>query len=139
MMDRHVTEINHEGTVTKNNGDSVIVTISSTSACSGCHAKGTCSMPGSEEKMIEIKGSYNVRPGDQVNVVMNQSMGFKALVFGYVLPFFVVIITLLSLVASGFSELTSGLVSVAVLGPYYFTLYLLRKSIEKKFIFSIKI
>lgn len=138
MLDRQVTEINHEGTVTKNNGNSVTVTISAASACSGCHAKGTCSMPGNEEKLIEITGNYNVKPGDHVNVIMNQSMGFKALFFGYVLPFFVIIITLLVFVSTGFSELVSGLISLSALGPYYFILYVFRKSLDKKFTFSLK-
>ncbi|HLP74297.1 MAG TPA: SoxR reducing system RseC family protein [Bacteroidales bacterium] len=138
MIDKNVTEINHEGTVTKNNGDTVTVIISSSSACSGCHAKGSCSMSGTEEKLIEINGKYNVSPGDTVNVVMNQSMGFRALVFGYVLPFFAVIITLMVLVSAGFSELVSGLISLAVLGPYYLSLYIFRKSLDKKFIFSLK-
>jgi sigma-E factor negative regulatory protein RseC len=138
MMD-NTAEINHEGTVTKNNGDSVTVVISSASACAGCHAKGTCSVLGSEEKLIRINGFYNVRPGDHVNVVMSQSLGFRALFFGYVLPFFAVVITLAILVSAGFSELVSGLFSLAVLGPYYLILYVLRKSLEKKFIFSLKI
>lgn len=138
-MVRNVTEINHEGTVTKNSDDTVIVSISSSSACSGCHAKGSCSMLGSEEKFIEIHGKYNVKPGDIVNVVMMQSMGFRALTFGYLLPFFAVIITLFVLVSLDYPELTAGLLSLSVLAPYYLILYLCRERINEKFTFSLKI
>lgn len=130
--------INHEGVVTSNSGKSVIVTISSQSACSGCHAKGSCGMMGTSVKTVEVIGSYDVQPGDVVNVLMNQSMGFSALFFGYLLPFVSVLSVLITLISMNIPELTAGLVSIGSLLPYYLVLYLFRDKLGEKFTFTIK-
>jgi positive regulator of sigma E activity len=131
--------INHEGVVQSISNNSVIVSISSTSACSGCHAEGGCTLSGKEEKIIEVTGSYNVTKGDRVIVLMTQSMGYAALVLGYLLPLFSVVIILIVLTSLGASELISGISSLAVLIPYYTVLFLFRKRINKKFSFTLKV
>jgi len=69
---------------------------------------------------------------------MQQSLGFKALFLGYILPLIVLVVSLFVFNALGFSESVSGLLSLAVLVPYYLMLYLFRKSIEKQFHFDIE-
>jgi sigma-E factor negative regulatory protein RseC len=139
MEDRSRTNtIYHNGIVNKSDHESVTVIITSESACSGCHAEGSCSMFGKEEKIVEVKGNYDVKEGDIVTVIMNQSTGFIALFFGYLLPLVIVIITLTSLLALNYTELISGLLSIASLLPYYLVLYLFRKRINNKFVFSLK-
>ena len=130
--------INHEGTVQKIDSNSVMVAIAPSSACSGCHAEGSCSLAGKEEKIIEVSGTYNFKPGDTVEVQMEQSMGFTALFLGYVFPFLVVLISLIILISLGISELVSGLVSISTLIPYYMGLMIFRKRINEKFTFKIK-
>lgn len=130
--------INHEGVVTSNSGKSVIVTISSQSACSGCHAKGSCGMTGTSVKTIEVIGNYDVQPGDVVNVLMDQSMGFTALFFGYLLPFISVLSVLIIMISMNIPELKAGLVSLGSLLPYYLVLYLFRNKLGEKFTFTIK-
>ena len=61
--------IQHEGTVQKVGSDSVVVDITSVSACSGCHAEGFCSLSDKKEKSVKIAGSYNVARGERVTVV----------------------------------------------------------------------
>jgi sigma-E factor negative regulatory protein RseC len=139
MKDSEDTLINHDGIVKENSGKSVIVSISASSACSGCHARGTCSTFGNEEKMIEVEGKYNVKPGDTVTVMMMQSMGYKALFLGYILPFISVLLTLITLISLDFRELTAGLASLAVLIPYYLILAFFRKRINEKFTFTLKV
>jgi sigma-E factor negative regulatory protein RseC len=130
--------IQHEGTVQKVNINSVLVKISSVSACSGCHAQGYCSLTGNEEKIINVSGTYSVKPGDTVTVLMKQSMGYKAVLLSYIIPFLIIIACMIVLVSFSVPELTTGLVSLAVLVPYYFILYLFRKRINKNFTFTIK-
>lgn len=130
--------IDHEGVVTSNSGKSVIITISSASACSGCHAKGSCNMSGNEKKIVEVKGNYNVKPGDTVNVLMSQSTGFTALAFGYILPFVTIMAMLIILVSLDIPELTAGLVSLGMLAPYYLVLYFFRERLNEKFTFTLK-
>lgn len=96
-------------------------------------------MSGKEEKIIDIKGFYNVKTGDNVTVIMKQSMGFIALFLGYILPLLVVLIILIIFVILGYSELVSGLMAISSLLPYYFILYFLRNKINDKFVFSLKI
>jgi positive regulator of sigma E activity len=131
--------INHDGIVLKNEGNSVFVSISSASACSGCHAEGTCSMSGKEEKIIEVRGRYEVNNGDHVTILMKQSMGYAALFLGYIIPVLVVIILLFSLITAGVPELASGLASIVILIPYYIILYFFRKRINEKFTFTLKV
>jgi sigma-E factor negative regulatory protein RseC len=131
--------INHDGIVRKIGADCVEVTIISSSACSGCHAEGSCIMSGKEEKKIEVRGKYDVKPGDKVTVLMKQSMGYTALLLGYVFPIIVVVASLSALITYKVPELSAGLISVVILMPYYVILYLFRKTINKKFTFTLKV
>jgi sigma-E factor negative regulatory protein RseC len=131
--------IRHEGTVKRVGNDSVLVSISSGSACSGCHAEGVCSLSGKEEKIIDIKGSYHVSPGDPVTVLMRESMGFKAVVLSYIVPLFIVIAGLVIFSSLSFSEPASGGAALLLLLSYFIVLYLFRKRIDRSFYFTLKI
>jgi len=131
--------ISHKGIVQKSDNESVIVLITAESACKGCHAEGSCTLSGTEEKIVEVKGSFDVKSGDTVTVMMKQSAGFNALFLGYLLPLLIVITLLILLAILKYSELASGLLAISSLLPYYLIIYLLRKRINDKFIFSLKI
>lgn len=130
--------IEHKGIVQKNNNESVNVLIISESACSGCHAESMCSMANSKEKNVEVKGCFNVKEGDQVTVTLEQSAGYRALLLGYLIPLLLLLAILIIMLATGAGELSSGILAIASLLPYYLILYLLREKINEKFIFSIK-
>jgi sigma-E factor negative regulatory protein RseC len=130
--------IDHEGIVQKVADKSVFVSISSATACSGCHAEGSCSLSGQEEKIIEVSGNYNVKPGDTVTILMKQSLGYSALLFGYILPLIFVVTLLIILISLKLTELSAGLISIAILIPYYMVLFFFRKRINEKFIFMLK-
>jgi sigma-E factor negative regulatory protein RseC len=130
--------IEHDGIVQKADKKSVTVRISSASACSGCHAAGSCTLTGKEEKIIDISGTYNVMAGDIVTVVMKKSMGYIAVALGYIFPFLGVITILIILASLSVPELTAGLASLAILIPYYIILYFFRNRINNKFTFTLK-
>jgi len=130
--------IQHDGIVQKVGNDSVVVAISASSACAGCHAEGLCNMTGKEEKIIDVQGKYNVVPGDTVTVLMQQSMGYKAIALSYLIPVLVVIVSLVVLVSLDIPELTAGLMSIGVLLPYFLVLFLLRRRINRIFTFTLK-
>jgi sigma-E factor negative regulatory protein RseC len=69
---------------------------------------------------------------------MKQSMGYAALILGYILPVIIVVAALITLNSLGIPELTSGLASLSILIPYYVILFFLRKTINKKFSFTLK-
>ncbi|WP_321289905.1 SoxR reducing system RseC family protein [uncultured Sunxiuqinia sp.] len=132
-------EISHKGIIKKLTEKSIVVGIVNESACSGCHAKGACSMSDMKDKEIEINhfnGDYSL--GQSVEVVGKTSQGFKALFYGYVFPFILVLFALILLTSLQFSEGISGLVSLFTLIPYYTILYLTRNKIRKSFEFEIK-
>lgn len=135
--DIHET-IQHDGIVQEIGNNSVLVTISSSTACSGCHAEGLCNISGKEEKTINITGNYNVSPGDPVIVQMKQSMGYKAIILSYLIPLVILIISLAVLDSLEVKELISGLVSIGILIPYFLLLLLFRKRINRIFTFTLK-
>lgn len=131
--------IEHKGVVQKNDNESVSVLITSGSACSGCHAESVCSLAGSKEKLIEVKGSFKVSQGDNVIITMKQSSGARAVTMGYVIPLILVLTALIILLTTGFSEVIAAAGALSILVPYYVLLYLFRHKINEKFAFSLKI
>jgi len=130
--------IQHSGTVKKVDGNSVIVSITSNASCSGCHAKELCGISGKEEKIIDIRGSYNVSPGDPVTVLMDQSTGFKAVALSYLVPLVIVVASLVVMNLLSIKELTAGLVSISLLVPWFLILHFFRNRINRSFTFTIK-
>jgi positive regulator of sigma E activity len=131
--------INHEGVILSNNGSTVIISILSGSACSGCHAEGSCSLSGQKEKIIEVQGKYDVKSGEQVTILMKQSTGYLALFLGYLLPGIAVVAVLVTMISIKVPELFAGLISLAILLPYYTFLFFFRDKIDKKFTFTLKV
>ena len=118
---------------------SLIVNIVNQSACSSCHAKGACSVSDYQDKEIEISNfSKNYKPGQEVTILFKETTGFKALFYGYVLPFMLVLTTLIVSNSITNNELLAGLLSLAILIPYYITLYFLRHLLKKVFNFEIE-
>ena len=127
----------HKGIVQKSENKSVLVVITAQSACSGCHAEGVCTLSGSEEKVIEVTGTYNVKPGDEVTVHMKQKSGYTAVLLAYLIPLATIITSLIVLIVLKMSELTAGLLSIAMLIPYFAVLYIFRKRINERFVFTL--
>ncbi len=131
--------IEHPGTIESIGSEGIKVKFTNLSACASCHARGFCSASEMEEKEVfipEYTDTYGV--GEEVNIVMSRSQGTRALAIGYIFPFLLVMSLLLLFSSLGLSELQAGLISVFSLLPYYFIVYLSRKRIERKFIFSIR-
>ncbi|MFV0378832.1 MAG: SoxR reducing system RseC family protein [Mangrovibacterium sp.] len=132
-------EITHKGIIRKLSGDKIVVSIINESACASCHAQGACTASDMKDKEVEITrfgGDYKV--GQAVTIVGKTSQGFKALFLGYLLPFFLILSTLIISSSLQVSETKGGLLSLAILVPYYGILYALRNRIKKSFEFEIK-
>jgi sigma-E factor negative regulatory protein RseC len=137
LISGHTKTICHKGIVQKSEDNNTLVIINAVTACSGCHSEGTCSLSGKEEKIIEVTGPYNLKPGDEVIVHMKRSMGYTALLLAYLVPLAIILISLIVLISLNLPELTAGLVSVGMLIPYFAILFLFRKQIDNKFIFTL--
>jgi len=124
--------ISHDGIIDSLEGDDVVVRITGYADCQSCHARGACNV--TDEKYMKVRsGSGQFNTGDRVRIVLAQSIGFRALFLGYILPFFLVLTILLALSAAGFPEGVAGLASLASLLPYYLGLKLFRRRIERRF------
>ena len=132
--------IKHLGIVENIQGSHLSVRIVQTSACAACSAKGHCSSADSKDKVIDIidtaASSYQV--GEKVMVVGETSMGMMAVVLAFVLPFVLLIFSLFLLMALIENELYAALLSLAVLIPYYFVLWLNKTRLKQQFSFTIK-
>lgn len=133
------SDIKHTGFVKEIKGSSLIVNIINQSACSSCHANGACSVSDFQDKEIEISNvSHKYSQGQEVTVVFKESQGFTALFYGYILPFILVLFTLIIAVSLFENELIGGLLALAILIPYYITLYFFRHLLKNIFKFEVE-
>ena len=131
--------IKHKAFVKKVTGSSLTVSILNQSACASCHASGACSMADVREKEVEIGcNNGNYTPGQEVSVVFRESLGFKALLYGYVLPFLLVLCILIILFSVTENEVMAGLISLGALVPYYTVLYFFRGALKVVFKFELE-
>lgn len=133
------TVIRHKGFVKKSTKDALIVNIVNQSACATCHASGSCTVADYQDKEIEVTHfSKLYQVGDEVTILFRESKGFTALFWGYVLPFILVLSTLIVVLEITGNELHAGLLSLAILIPYYTTLYFFRHLLKKVFKFEVE-
>ena len=132
--------IKHLGIVENIQGSHLSVRIVQTSACAACSVKGHCSSADSKDKIIDIidtaAASYQV--GENVMVVGETSMGMQAVALAFIIPFFLLIFSLFLFMALIENDLYAALLSLAVLVPYYYILWLNKTRLKQKFSFTIK-
>lgn len=126
----------HDGKVIGTEDNRVQVKITSSYACSDCHAKSICTAYESRGKIIDAKAQEPLNNGDSVIIKMEEKFGWTALFYGFILPFILLVLVLFLLHALGSSEIETALSAIGSLIPYYMVLYFFRKKIEKDFIFK---
>ena len=81
-------EIKHKGKVSAIAPEGVYVEILNKSMCAECHARALCSLGDEQIKTILIKycDKSQYETVEEVEVVMRQTLGLKAVMFSYVNP-----------------------------------------------------
>lgn len=130
------TKIKHEGVVVDFKDEFALVKIEVLSACAACHAKGVCSAADMSEKIVETMPLDKVEKGDRVMVEMEEKLGFKAVVFAFLIPFILLMITVFSVSYFTGSEAAAALSGLGILVPYYLVIYLLKDYFRRSFIFN---
>ena len=134
--------IKHLGIVESIDGSHVRVKILQSSACSTCSVKGHCNISETKEKIIDIHDKESAdccSVGQEVMVCGTTSMGMKAVVLAFVLPFIVLLAALfVTMRVTDGDEAASALVSLCTLIPYYIIIYLLRNRISRTFSFTLE-
>jgi sigma-E factor negative regulatory protein RseC len=133
-------EIEHQGRVISVDADKITVSIVSQSACISCISKSNCSVGDIEDKIITVQSAFyhKYAVNDIVTVVLDRSMGAKAVLLGYFFPFLILLFTVIVLTFLNYSEGFAGVMAILMLVPYYTLLYFTRKKQEHTFNFRIK-
>ena len=153
--------IKHDGIIIALNGDgTALVSIVQTSACAACKAKAMCASAESAEKEMTVvllgengkvktennstqsyttlhdsTQSYHV--GDTVEVMVQQKMGWKAVVLAYLLPFFVMLaVMLIGNAIWAVREEILGTVALCAMALYYLLLGMFKDKLQKEFSFT---
>ena len=150
--------IKHDGIIIALNEDgTALVRIVQTSACAACKAKAMCASAESVEKEMRVTllmdngrpAGYGVldadkplleyKVGDEVEVMVQQKMGWKAVVLAYLLPFFVMLaVMLIGNAIWAVREEILGTVALCAMALYYIVLGLFKDRLQKEFSFTAK-
>lgn len=131
--------IEHAGVIHQINGKHVRVQILQESACSGCHAKGACSAADMKDKFIDIDSDgSDYRVGEQVTLYGQSSMGLFAVLLAFVIPFLLILLSLIFLKNFIDNEAISGSIALGTLLPYFIILSFFNSSLKSKLKFHIK-
>ena len=144
--------IKHDGIIIALNEDgTALVRIVQTSACAACKAKAMCASAESAEKEMTVMllGDGQWAVGDTVEVMVQQKMGWKAVVLAYLLPFFVMLAVMFignGLLAIGDGQLAMGdgakreavlgTVALCAMAVYYLVLGMFKDKLQKEFSFT---
>lgn len=130
--------VEQKGIIEEINNGIATVNITSFSACASCQSKSACGMTESADKHIHVLVNETLfKKGELVKILMKKSLGLKATLLAYVLPFIAIIFTLIVLKSIGVEEFISGIVSIAILALYFFILHLFKDKLQKTFQFTL--
>ena len=152
-----------------NEDGTALVRIVQTSACAACKAKAMCASAESAEKEMTVVllnqeprtknqdasattdqtkvtslGSLLLAPeaykvGDTVEVMVQQKMGWKAVMLAYLLPFFVMLaVMFIGNAIWAVREEILGTVALCAMALYYLVLGMFKDKLQKEFSFTAK-
>ena len=156
--------IKHDGIIIALNEDgTALVRIVQTSACAACKAKAMCASAESAEKEMRVvllgerapqnasvfgdpakamrrEGErHDFAVGDTVEVMVQQKMGWKAVVLAYLLPFFVMLaVMLIGNAIWAVREEILGTVALCAMAVYYLVLGMFKDKLQREFSFTAK-
>ena len=148
--------IKHDGIIIALNEDgTALVRIVQTSACAACKAKAMCASAESVEKEMRVTllmdngrpAGYGVldadkplleyKVGDEVEVMVQQKMGWKAVVLAYLLPFFIMLaVMLIGNAIWAVREEILGTAALCAMAVYYLVLGIFKDKLQKEFSFT---
>ena len=156
--------IKHDGIIIALNEDgTALVRIVQTSACAACKAKAMCASAESAEKEMTVvllgesapqkSADFSGTPqvmrregerrgfavGDTVEVMVQQKMGWKAVMLAYLLPFFVMLaVMFIGNAIWAVREEILGTVALCAMAVYYLVLGMFKDKLQKEFSFTAK-
>ena len=133
--------ISHPGVVESVADGCVHVRIVQASACAACKVASHCNASESKEKIVDVfvgEAAARWTPGQPVTVTASTQVAARALLWGFGLPFVVLVGVLVGVLALTGSEGRAAVCSLLALVPYYGVLYLLRDRLRERLAFRIE-
>lgn len=132
--------IDYCGVIERMEGHHVFVKVVPQPACTGCKAGSMCMAAAGGKQIIEVLADeadvFHVN--DPVTLSGQNSMGQQAVWLAFVIPLILVVAVILFTTFLQWEESISALTGLSLLFPYYIVLYLLRNTLKKTFVFTIK-
>lgn len=133
--------VKHDGVVANVYDNVVCVRIVQTSACVSCKISAHCNASDKKVKLVEVFGvkdasKYHV--GQEVVVCASTDVATRALLYGFGIPLFLLVIAVFIVMLFCSDEITAGLCGLATLVPYYLVLYIMRDRLRDKLRFWIE-
>ena len=129
--------VKHEGIISKISEKTITISLKGNVNCEGCKAQSACGVSDSNDKEIEVVNSaQSFQINDTVDVLLKRELGLKAVFWAYVFPFILMFVVLVA-ASFFFKEWIAGLMSLFILIPYYFMLFVLKSRFQKAFQVSI--
>ena len=132
--------IKHDGIIIGLNEDgTALVRIVQTSACAACKAKAMCASAERAEKemTVVLLDDEQWAVGNEVKVMVQQKMGWKAVVLAYLLPFFVMLaVMFVGNAIWAVREEILGTVALCAMALYYLVLGMFKDKLQKEFSFT---
>lgn len=134
------TKISHSGIVESIENGYVHVRIVQASACAACKVAGYCSAAESKEKVIDVPcaDAASYTEGQPVTVSTTGQVAVRALLWGFGVPFLILVAVLFAALKLTDSEGVAALCSIGALLPYYLLLWLFRDKMREQLAFSIE-
>ncbi|MEQ9301807.1 MAG: SoxR reducing system RseC family protein [Cyclobacteriaceae bacterium] len=137
MAQYNVSDIIHSGFVSEVANGRVKVSLFRPEACGGCQMKDYCGGDNDERQEFEVAANgYQV--GDEVQLLMSTSTGLRAVLVAYLVPFAVLLLSLIAGLEMGLTEAEAALVSLSTTGLYYILLKMMSGSIKNHFSINIQ-
>ncbi len=129
----------HTATIVKIADGFVMLVMDKKPACNGCAMKKMCGVSDCTQDTIKIavRNSQDYAVGEEVLLNTTVQKGYLALFFGYILPFLLVVATLVLLYQLKYSDFVLGVSALLSLVVYYFVLWLMKKNISQQFTIQI--
>ena len=138
-MQKNNDVVTHEGFVQSIDGEKVVVKMTVSSACAGCHARHLCSSLDTRYKQVEAENVYRLplEVGEKVTVVLQEKLAMKAVILCFLIPLIVMMVMFVLLNNLTSSELVASLGSLGSVALYYFIVWLFRGKIARNYSFIV--
>ena len=139
-MQKNNDVVSHEGIVQSIDGEKVVVKMTVSSACTGCHARHLCSSLDTRDKQVEAENVSHLplEVGEKVTVELQEKLAMKAVILCFLIPLIVMLVVFIVFNNLINSELWASLGSLGSIALYYFVVWLFRGKIARDYSFIIK-